>query len=148
MKKCKNCGKEFIPRGNKKHCSKECSSTNHYNNWMLDYKWRLSKLLAMAKNRSTNKGLPFNLDLDYLIDLWESNFASCQITGIPFELGRYERGKVHPYAPSFDRIDPQKGYVKGNVRIVCYQINVAMSEFGLEQFDRFVKLYTQNGVKF
>ena len=48
------------------------------------------------------------------------------------------------YAPSLDRIIPEKGYVKGNVRIIVYQLNVALSEFGLEQFNNFINLYITN----
>lgn len=110
---------------------------------MLDYKWRLKKLYAMAKNRARDKDVPFDIDMEHLLELWGEGF--CSLSGIPLELGRSERGKVHPYAPSLDRIKPELGYTKGNVRIVCYQMNIAISEFGLEQFEEFIKLYNTNG---
>lgn len=142
---CKECSKLFEGRGNAKYCSKLCLGRNSYEQKMLTSEWRLSKLLAMAKNRATTKGHKFDLDLDCLLGLWDGH---CALSGIKLELGRFEKGTVHPYAPSIDRIEPSLGYTKGNVRIVCYQMNVAMSEFGLEQFESFIKLYVQNGVSF
>ncbi len=120
---------------------------NNYEANMLKPSWRLNKLLAMAKNRAKTKELPFNITLEYLEELWEEGSGHCALSGIPIELGRSEFGKVHPYAPSIDREVPSLGYVKGNVRIVCYQMNVALSEFGLSQFEELVQRYTefQNG---
>lgn len=120
---------------------------NNYEANMLKPSWRLNKLLAMAKNRAKTKELPFNITLEYLEELWEEGNGYCALSGIPIELGRAEFGKVHPYAPSIDREVPSLGYVKGNVRIVCYQMNVALSEFGLSQFEELVQRYTefQNG---
>lgn len=144
-KSCVICGESFKASTNKKvFCSPRCGHRSAYQANMMDYQWRLSKLLAMAKNRANTKSVPFNLDVDYLIDLWDENDGCCQVSGIEFELERAEKGKVHPYAPSLDRETPEKGYVKGNVRIVCYQLNVALSEFGLDQFEEFIRLYRNN----
>jgi hypothetical protein len=111
---------------------------NSYEANMLKPEFRLSKLMAMAKNRAKTKGLEFNLSLDYLMDLWDGH---CALSGIELELNRSDKGKVNPYAPSLDRIVPELGYTMGNVRIVCYQMNVALSEFGLDQFDELVRQY-------
>lgn len=140
-KVCKQCGKEFMGAKNSRYCSGACSDMNMYEAKMLNPEWRISRLVAMAKNRAAEKSVPFDIDTEYMMTLWS---GKCAISGIPLELGRSEKGKVNPYAPSIDRIVPSLGYVKGNVRLICYQANVAISEFGLEQFDSFVKLYTLN----
>lgn len=148
---CKQCGSEYLGVGHSLYCSSVCSSMNQYEANMFKPKWRLNKLAAMAKNRAQAKGLPFNIDTEYLYSLWEENDGCCAILGISLELGRSEKGKVHPYAPSIDRIIPQNGYVRGNVRIIAYQLNVALSEFGLEQFDELVQIYNtacNSGVSF
>ncbi len=143
-RECKQCGEAYIGRGNSRYCSSPCLHMNQYEANMLKPEWRIKRLLGMAKNRAKTKGLPFNLDLDYLLGLWEENDGCCEISGIPIELGRSEKGKTHPYAPSLDRITPDLGYTKGNVRIICYQMNIALSEFGLEQFEEFIQLYLRN----
>jgi hypothetical protein len=106
---------------------------------MLDYKWRLSKLLALAKNRAKEKHLNFDLTHDYLVELWEFNLASCAVTGRLFDLEPSNVGLVNKNAPSIDRIEPKKGYVKGNVRIIVYMLNCAIGEYGLDELRNLAK---------
>jgi len=107
---------------------------------MLDYKWRLNKLLAAAKNRASTKDLPYNLTLDYLVDLWDKQEGVCPISKRKLDLAPYgEKGQVNPNAPSIDKIIPKLGYVEGNVRLVTYHINVALSEYGLEALIQLAK---------
>jgi hypothetical protein len=110
---------------------------------MLDPEFRIRKLTSMAKHRAKQSGVPFDIDSEYMMTLWNDNDGKCAITKIPLDLDKSDKGKVNPYAPSFDRIIPELGYVKGNVRIVCYQLNIALSEFGLAQFDELVNLYVR-----
>ena len=141
-RECHQCGGSYQGSGNSKYCSKKCGGMNSYESNMLKPEWRINRLMSMAKNRSKSKGIPFNLSLEHLLNLWDDTNGCCSLSGIPLELGRSEFGKVHPYAPSIDREIPCLGYVKGNVRIVCYQMNVALSEFGLAQFEELVDRYT------
>lgn len=141
---CHQCGAEYQGIGNSKYCSVKCGGMNSYEANMLKPPWRLSKLMAMAKNRAKTKSLPFDLTLQHLEELWEELDGCCALSGIPLELGRSEFGKVHPYAPSLDRETPHLGYIKGNVRIVCYQMNVALSEFGIAQFEELVQRYVEH----
>jgi hypothetical protein len=111
-----------------------CAKSAEYRSNMLDYKWRLNKLLASAKFRAVDKKLPFNLTQDYLIDLWDENSGRCVITGRSLELSSSGvPHQVNSNAPSIDRIIPKLGYVVGNVRLVTYHANVAISEFGYEK---------------
>lgn len=99
----------------------------HYNDPM----WRVRLVLRNSRARSKTKGLSFNLDLEYVVALWKSQDNLCAVTGVEFELDLPEgRTKTRPNAPSLDRIDPDLGYVKGNVRFVTYQANCAMLNFG------------------
>lgn len=84
----------------------------------------------MARSRAKEKNLDFDIDKDYIFSLWD---GKCSITKVPLDLSRPEvKGQPRWNAPSLDRIKPNLGYVKGNVRIVAYQINVAMMDYGLE----------------
>lgn len=141
-KVCKHCKKTFIGVSKAMFCSQSCSHKDEYKVKSLEYKWRLGKLLAAAKNRARTKGLPFDLDLHHLITLWEENDGCCEVTGQPFDLGSWgNKGQVSPQAPSVDRIIPKLGYVKGNVRIITYHLNVALSDFGIEEFDKLIASY-------
>lgn len=107
---------------------------------MLDYKWRLRKLTAMARNRAKVKNLDFNIDEGYLISLWDSSFGNCAVSRRSFDLKPFgKKGQVNPNAPSVDRIVPELGYTKGNIRLVTYHVNVALSEFGLDELIKLAK---------
>ncbi len=41
-----------------------------------------------------------------------------------------------PFAPSIDRINSEKGYTDGNVRLVCVAVNWALSDWGIEVFEK------------
>lgn len=46
----------------------------------------------------------------------------CSVTGVPL---RWTDILFDPWRPSIDRIDSNKGYVHGNVRLVCTMYNLA-----------------------
>jgi hypothetical protein len=73
--------------------------------------WLVSKLQHQAKL----KGLEFDLtpaDLELP--------THCPVLGIPIV---FPGPRHSPYLPSFDRIDPRRGYVKGNVLIISWRAN-------------------------
>jgi len=98
----------------------------------------------MAENRAKTKDVPFDITPEYMLDLWNKTDGCCAVTGLTFDLDKSDKGKVNPYAPSIDRIKPSLGYTRGNVRLICYQLNLAISEYGLDQFDNLVKAYVKN----
>lgn len=87
--------------------------------------WRLysrknyeSRVLAAVKSKCKRFNIEFNLDItDIVIP------TVCPKTGIPLVI-HTERGKF-PDTPSIDRIDPNKGYIKGNIQIVSFWYNIA-----------------------
>lgn len=122
-----------------------CAKQQEYLDKSLIPEWRLKKLMAMAKNRSKDKNLKFNLDIEYLLSLWEENQGCCALTGQEFDLSPWGgKSQVSPKAPSIDRVDPKKGYVKGNVRLITYHMNISLSDFGTEEFESLVKAYLRH----
>lgn len=51
----------------------------------------------------------------------------CAVSGIRFMTAQKSDS---PFQPSLDRIEARNGYVAGNVRIVCYIVNLAMNKWG------------------
>ena len=100
---------------------------------------RCALLVSMAKNRTKGKDLAFDIDKEFIYSLWREQDGCCLLTGKPFAL--VSGVGVVPYAPSLDRIEPALGYTKGNVRLISYHLNVAISEFGLEGFESLLKDY-------
>ena len=105
---------------------------------------RLNKLAAMAKNRAKTKKLSYEIDGAYLLKLWNENQGCCALTGQPFDLTKWGgRGQVNPRAPSVDRIEPKLGYIPGNVRLITYHMNVALTDFGIEEFETLIRHYKE-----
>lgn len=81
-----------------------------------------------AKARAAKKNLPFDINVDYIRSMVGENaeFAShCPVFGFPLDWScqRDNGGKSLPNSPSLDRIDPERGYVKGNVWIISHRAN-------------------------
>ena len=144
---CKECGEEFYGKGNSRYCSRLCASRNEYTANMLDYRWRIGKLFSAAKFRANDKKLDFDLTKEYLYTLWEETEGICPISNRKFDLSSFgKKGQVNPNAPSIDRIIPELGYIQGNVRFVTYHVNVALSEFGLEAFQKLARDVAFRGI--
>jgi hypothetical protein len=79
-----------------------------------------------AKRRSTKKGLEFNLDVSDIIIP-----ETCPIYDIKLEFSI--TGNTKHNSPSIDRVDNNKGYIKGNVRIISYIANSRKGNITLEQ---------------
>ena len=73
--------------------------------------------------------LPFNITSEYIKSIWPED-NKCPALGIEFKRGV---GKSIDSSPTLDRIDNSKGYIKGNVQIVCNLANKIMSSATPEQ---------------
>lgn len=83
-------------------------------------KHRITKLLAAARNRAKKTGLEFNI---IKADLHVPE--TCPILGTPL---RMDAAPLSPEAPSLDRVDNTKGYVRGNVRVISSRANRLKSD--------------------
>lgn len=102
----------------------------------------LSQRLTAAKSRAKERGWEFDLDSQWLKELWDRQEGKCALTHIAFQLPTQDRDThLRPYSPSLDRIDNLKGYTKDNVRLVCTAINYALNEHGEEVFDILARAY-------
>ena len=87
-------------------------------------------MLANAKRRQRATGLPMELTLADIEEMLRLQEWRCAVSGIRFELTPQPDRFYAPWRPSLDRIDNARGYVPGNVRIVCVIANWAMGEWG------------------
>lgn len=101
----------------------------------------MRRCLEAAKQRSREKGLAFDLDLNWALETVERANFCCALTGIEFFAKHASASFQNPYAPSFDRIVPSDGYVQSNVRIVVYAINFMLADWGTEVFEMVANSY-------
>lgn len=72
-------------------------------------------MLARAKVRAKQLGLPFDLILD---DIVVPSF--CPVLGIAIEV---QTGKPSDNSPELDKIIPELGYVRGNIIVISRKAN-------------------------
>jgi hypothetical protein len=82
--------------------------------------------LRNAKVRAQQQGLEFDLELSDIIIP-----AVCPVLGIPIKRDNTRLDK--DAAPSLDRIDNAKGYVKGNVWIISFRANAIKRDASLDE---------------
>lgn len=88
-----------------------------------------SSLWSQAKKRAKKKGIEFSIDIDDIIVT-----KLCPILWIPLHVGD---GKLTVNSPSLDRVDNNRGYVKGNIMVVSHLANTMKSSATKEQLLRF-----------
>lgn len=78
---------------------------------------RISSTFTSARNRSREKGLPFDISVDYLLSIFPTD-GLCPALRTPLVWG----GARHN-SPSLDRKRPDLGYVQGNVVFISDKAN-------------------------
>lgn len=97
------------------------------------YKNRQRFLFVRLRARANQQGIAF--DLTEADISWPTH---CPVFGIELQYDR--RGAIsRENAPSFDRVDPAAGYVKGNVYVVSSKANRIKSEATLDQLEALVR---------
>lgn len=91
----------------------------------------LRNLLKQVKCRAKKKNFDFNLTKS---DFENKMPKVCPVLGVPLERNS-EKG-WWPYSPSIDRIDNDKGYISGNVRIISWRANSLKSDATIEEMEK------------
>lgn len=94
----------------------------------LNFEKRKKALLDKIKAQAKRKSVPFDLDVSDII--WVN---VCPILNI--ELDYFAKGKK-ANTVSFDRKNPDKGYVAGDVFILSNKANSCKSDLNVEQIER------------
>jgi len=131
---CFYCSTIFIQTSTKgsNFCNYVCK---HNYKMAEDLGYKIKRLLNGSKSRSKIKSLPFNLTLQYLINLYEEQEGLCAITNVPFCFKTHGTKNVaNKNTISLDRVEPELDYTKGNVRFVTFQVNCAKGFYTDEDF--------------
>ena len=161
-KKCTKCGIEkYISEYNKrklskdgynfwcKSCqsveSKEYRNTKEVKERKSSFVWKQNRhqvdkernirnpkigLLAHARKRAKEKNIEFNITQN---DVNIPKF--CPVLGIPIFIGD---GKFHDGSPTIDRVDPTKGYIKGNVMVISWRANSLKKDCTVAEIDKVI----------
>ena len=97
----------------------------------IAWKYKLQQALKGTKRRSKLKNTYNDLDLQFLMYLWNKQNGKCAITGMDMTYEFY-KGRVNTNV-SVDRIDSSKGYTKDNVQLVCMVSNQMKNDLSMDQ---------------
>lgn len=114
------------------HADKQFRENRHkiFASWRV--KNRLKHMLSIIRCRSKRLGREFDITID---DLTIPDV--CPYLGIKIDMS-LGNGRL-PGGPSIDRIDNDKGYIKGNVQIISSKANTMKADASKEQLITFAK---------
>lgn len=100
---------------------------------------RAIEMLSNAKYSANKKNVPFDLDIEFIRNKLDAGI--CELTGLTFNLEPLDGGRQNPYTASMDRISPELGYVKDNVRMILWALNAAFNSYGEEIYASIARVY-------
>ena len=104
-----------------------------FSKYSIEDKYLISAIRTrITEAKSNNKrypNRPFNIDADYMYNIWKLQNGKCYLTGVPLSLD-----KQQPNSLSIDKIYPELGYTKGNVRWASWAANRAKGDLTFEVF--------------
>lgn len=86
-----------------------------------------------AKGRAKKSDIPFDLDLEFVTELFYQQGGKCALTGedmIP------KSGRT---SPSLDKMNPSLGYVRGNVQWTTWKANCIKQDMTMDELFEFCK---------
>jgi len=92
--------------------------------------------VVAARCRAKKKGIPFDIDHDYVMSLWPKDGVDFFGVKMEWKVERDRRMISRPNAPSLDRIDTAKGYVRGNVMWLSHKMNQLKGGLSLAEWQR------------
>ena len=98
----------------------------------LAWKYKLTQALKGVRRRSKLKNNYTDIDLEFLMYLWNKQNGKCALTGMDMTYKFYE-GRVNTNV-SVDRIDSSKGYTRDNVQLVCMAANQMKNDLSMNEF--------------
>lgn len=135
-------GSKSRVRNGRRYICRQCGTTRQKkHNKALPDEQKLDKCLRWrwlgAKDRSKRNNIDFSLTFEDIKNLWITQNGICALSGIKmtYEL---QNGRT-PTNVSIDKIDHTKGYIAGNVQLVCMACNQIKSDLSEEEMYQFCK---------
>lgn len=123
----------ILKRLRDKYATKKNGIVRSYDNTTPTEAFRGTKAYRLyhgCKSRSKKRGIPFDLDIQYVQDLLNESEV-CPLLGIPYDEERYTQ--------SLDKIIPELGYIKGNVWVISYRANSIKNDASIEELQMIVQ---------
>lgn len=87
---------------------------------------------------NTKNRAEWKIDADHIFELWENQEGRCALSGV-FMTHHKDGGGHKEFNASLDRINPDLGYIHGNVQLVAYRVNIMKHTLSEDQLYWWVK---------
>jgi hypothetical protein len=94
----------------------------------------LTDAVAHLRRSSRKKEIPFDIDLDYIDEIWKQQNGRCAISGVMLTYKRKDLFGVRIYV-----VEESKGYVKGNILLVSDGVKRMKRDMSDEEVRGFVE---------
>ncbi len=94
-------------------------------NWSPRLRHTIRTMINMARTRAKERGMPFDISHDDIIEKLEAQGGLCALSKTEFDISAAEAGKRRKLNMSIDRIDSTGGYTRDNIRITSVMVNMA-----------------------
>jgi hypothetical protein len=144
--------KDISIRNYRDYTCKECSKKLKKSEYLYKRKHKLKYLNTLEgylkstiQHAKSRKKHIFDIDYEYVLKIYNNQKGKCRYTKqiMTFQLGN---GKIATNL-SLDRINSNKGYIKGNVQLVCNIVNLMKTNSKEEDFINLCKLIVNNNNK-
>jgi hypothetical protein len=98
---------------------------------------RLVQLVACARVRSRQLGIAFSPELRQVLSAVPPTHCPCCGHALDYSTDR--KGKNRTWSPSLDRVDSSKGYVVGNVAVICLRCNMRKNDSTVEDLEMILR---------
>lgn len=143
--------------GRKNYCSLTCSGKINNKHLLKYVEGNVKFLLGMSNNRKDDyTGLrehyrrlkkrkhEIGVTLDDLLDQWNKQNGICVYSRIQLLHPNHNGDRTNLNTASLDRIDSDKGYVKGNIQFISITCNHAKNNLTHNQMLEFCKIMANN----
>lgn len=122
---CKSCNKSRLKQANDLK--------------MSTFEGHIKTILLKIKSRAKARGIPFTLDLDYLVSIAPK---TCPVLDVELNWC-FRSSKPTANSPSIDRLNPNLGYVRGNVAWLSYRANRIKNDASLAELKKLINWIEQ-----
>ena len=126
-RKCAVCGnskplKEFPPHGKGDYRKRTCVVCHRVKK--ENYKYSTPEAYLFSRLNNKARKVEVSITKEDLLAMWDLQQGKCAVTGMHMTYYPRRMRDSTGLNASIDRIDQRKGYEKGNVRLVCYRVNL------------------------
>ena len=125
-----------IKRGYSSICL-ECSIGKKHEKASETIDKALQRAVIRLRFRAKKRKLPFNVDLEYLLKLWENQEGLCFYTNEEM-MWKVGEKKLMPLTMTVDKIIPENGYVEGNIVFCTNKANHTKSFLTLAEVEKWI----------